>query len=168
VDAAVQSRLLGAESVHIVYRRGPATMGASRAEQDWAQTNGVNIHHWLVPEAVLGAGGHAVGVRFERQALMGGRLTPTGLHETLAADMVFKAIGQKLDSQLLTDCGLTLREGRIAADDDGRTGVPGLYAGGDCRLGGRDLTVEAVEDGKRAALAIHAHITAGSLSAATA
>ncbi len=46
------------------------------------------------------------------------------------------------------------------ADDDGRTGVPGLYAGGDCRLGGRDLTVEAVEDGKRAALAIHAAITA--------
>ena len=73
--------------------------------------------------------------------------------ETLAADMVLKAIGQKLDSSLLADCGLTLRDGRVVADDDGRTGVAGLYAGGDCRLGGRDLTVEAVEDGKRAALA---------------
>ena len=164
VDAAVQSKLLGAESVHMVYRRGPATMGASRAEQDWAQTHGITIHHWLVPEAVLAgtgaANGHVVAVRFARQALVGGRLQPTGLHETLAADMVFKAIGQKLDTALLTDFGLTLQDGRIVADDDGRTGVPGLYAGGDCRLGGRDLTVEAVEDGKRAAKAIHAAIHA--------
>jgi glutamate synthase (NADPH/NADH) small chain len=74
--------------------------------------------------------------------------------------MVLKAIGQKLDTGLLDDCGLTLREGRVVADDDGRTGVPGLYAGGDCRLGGRDLTVEAVEDGKRAAAAIHAELMA--------
>lgn len=164
VDAAVQSRLLGAESVHIVYRRGPATMGASRAEQDWARTNGVTIHHWLVPDAVLGgsgeAQGHVVGVRFARQALVGGRLQATGLFDTLAADMVFKAIGQRLDTRLLGDCGLTLKDGRIVADDDGRTGVAGLYAGGDCRLGGRDLTVEAVQDGKRAARAIHAQLAA--------
>ena len=46
----------------------------------------------------------------------------------------------------------------MVADDDGRTGVARLYAGGDCRLGGRDLTVEAVEDGKRAAAAIHADL----------
>ncbi|MBL8349219.1 MAG: NAD(P)-dependent oxidoreductase [Burkholderiaceae bacterium] len=164
VDAAVQSRLLGAESVHIVYRRGPATMGASRAEQDWALTNGVGIQHWLVPEEVLGGSGensgHVVAVRFARQALVGGRLQPTGLQETLAADMVLTAIGQKLDGGLLAGCGLALQQGRVVADDDGRTGVAGLYAGGDCRLGGRDLTVEAVEDGKRAARAIHAELTA--------
>jgi glutamate synthase (NADPH/NADH) small chain len=164
VDAAVQSKLLGAESVHMVYRRGPATMGASQAEQDWARTHGITIHHWLVPEALLpGSGanaGHVAAVRFARQVLTDGQLQPTGIHETLAADMVLKAIGQKLDGTLLTDCGLTLRDGRVVADDDGRTGVPGLYAGGDCRLGGRDLTVEAVEDGKRAAHAIHAAIHA--------
>nr|WP_228027131.1 NAD(P)-dependent oxidoreductase [Rubrivivax pictus] len=164
VDAAVQSKLLGAEQVHMVYRRGPATMGASHAEQEWAQTHGISIHHWLVPEALLpgsgAAAGHVAAVRFERQVLMEGQLQPTGLHETLAADMVLKAIGQKLDSSLLADCGLTLRDGRVVADDDGRTGVAGLYAGGDCRLGGRDLTVEAVEDGKRAALAIHSQLIA--------
>ena len=163
VDAAVQSRLLGAELVHMVYRRGPATMGASRAEQDWALTHGVTIHHWLAPEAVLGgtgdAQGHAVAVRFARQALVDGRLQATGLHETLEADLVFKAIGQKLDAAQLAGCGLNLQQGRIVADDDGRTGVAGLYAGGDCRLGGRDLTVEAVEDGKRAARAIHADLS---------
>ena len=164
VDAAVQSKLLGAEQVHMVYRRGPATMGASHAEQEWAQTHGISIHHCLVPEALLpgsdAAAGHVAAVRFERQVLRDGKLQPTGLHETLAADMVLKAIGQKLDSSLLADCGLTLRDGRVVADDDGRTGVAGLYAGGDCRLGGRDLTVEAVEDGKRAALAIHSQLMA--------
>jgi dihydropyrimidine dehydrogenase (NAD+) subunit PreT len=172
VDAAVQSKLLGAETVHMVYRRGPATMGASLAEQDWARTHGVIVHHWLAPEAVLGAdapgqagqAGHVVGVRFACQALVDGRLQATGEQQTLAADMVFKAIGQKLDARLLGDCGLRLQDGRILADDDGRTGVPGLYAGGDCRLGGRDLTVEAVEDGKRAALAIHAQLAAASAS----
>ena len=163
VDAAVQSKLLGAEAVAIVYRRGPATMGASRAEQDWALTHGVAIHHWLAPEAVLAgsgeADGHVVGVRFARQALVDGRLQASGQHETIDADMVFKAIGQQLDAAQLAGCGLTLQQGRIVADDDGRTGVAGLYAGGDCRLGGRDLTVEAVEDGKRAARAIHAELS---------
>ena len=157
VDAAVQSRLLGAEDVHIVYRRGPAEMGASPAEQHWAQTHGVTIHHGLAPEAVLDQQGQAVGVRFARQAPgADGRWQPTGQHQTLDADMVLKAIGQQLDTGLLAGTGLTVQRGRIAADADGRTGVPGLYAGGDCRLGGRDLTVEAVEDGKRAAHAIHA------------
>ena len=80
----------------------------------------------------------------------------TGAQVTITADMVLKAIGQKLDAALLTGTGLALQGGRIVTDDDGRTGVPGLFAGGDCRLGGRDLTVEAVQDGKRAALAMHA------------
>ncbi|WP_423228658.1 NAD(P)-dependent oxidoreductase [Pseudaquabacterium inlustre] len=160
VDAAVQSKLLGAESVHMVYRRGPEQMGASDAEQQWAQTHGVTLHHWLAPEAILGEAGHVTGVRFAVQDLVGGHLKPTGEHRAFEADMVFKAIGQKLDVALWQGCGLTIQQGRIAADDDGRTGVPGLFAGGDCRAGGRDLTVEAVEDGKRAAAAIHAQLTA--------
>ncbi len=173
VDAAVQSKLLGAEDVHMVYRRGPAEMGASPAEQAWAQTHGVTIHHGLAPAAVLAGldenAGHAVAVRFARQAPgADGRWAATGDHATLAADMVLKAIGQKLDADLLTGTGLTLQGGRIATDADGRTGVLGLYAGGDCRLGGRDLTVEAVEDGKRAAHAIHAQLVAHSTAQASA
>ncbi|MEO6322333.1 MAG: NAD(P)-dependent oxidoreductase, partial [Polaromonas sp.] len=66
VDAAVQSRLLGAESVHIVYRRGPETMSASLDEQQWAQTNGVTIRHWLAPVEVSGQDGQASGVTFAR------------------------------------------------------------------------------------------------------
>lgn len=164
VDAAVQSKLLGAEEVHMVYRRGPAQMGASEAEQDWAQTNGVTIHHWLAPKAILGENGHAVAVRFARQQMVNGQLVADGTHETFAVDMVFRAIGQKLDTRVLEGVGLELQKGRIVADVDGRTTVPGLWAGGDCRFGGRDLTVEAVEDGKRAALSIHAALSASATS----
>jgi len=162
VDAAVQSKLLGAEEVHMVYRRGPDSMGASAAERDWAQTHGVTIHHWLAPlaiEAGAEVGGHAVAVRFARQHLVGGQLAPAGGEEVFEADMVFKAIGQKLDSRVLEGAGLTLQGGKVLADELGRSGVAGLWVGGDCRAGGRDLTVEAVEDGKCAAAAIHAQLS---------
>ena len=45
---------------------------------------------------------------------------------------------------------------RIKADAEGRTSLKGVWAGGDCKAGGRDLTVEAVEDGKVAASSIDA------------
>ena len=159
IDAAVQSRLLGADEVHLVYRRGPEAMGASLAEREGAQTHGVTIHHWLAPEAILGADGHVSGVRFARQHVVDGHLQRNGEHDTLGADMVLKAIGQKLDPTVLAANGLTLTSGRVLADDDGRTEVTGLFVGGDCRLGGLDLTVQAVQDGKRAARAIHAELT---------
>jgi len=148
VDVAVQSRLLGAERVDIVYRRGPEKMGASAAEREWAQKNGVTIHFGLAPLAIDGHGGHASAVRFLPHP--GG-----GDAVRFEADQVFKAIGQKLDESVLASSGLTLLDGRVVTDANGHTGVPHLYAGGDCRAGGRDLTVEAVEDGKRAAAAIH-------------
>ncbi len=148
VDAAVQSRLLGAESVHMAYRRGPEQMSASSAEVAWALNHGVVIHHHLTPVELTGADGHVSAVRF---AHTGGN----GAGETIPADMVFKAIGQKLDASVLAGAGLRIEGGRVVTDADGATGLPGVWAGGDCRAGGRDLTVEAVEDGKLAALAIH-------------
>lgn len=159
VDAAVQSRLLGAESVHIVYRRGPESMSASVDEQHWAQTNGVTIHHWLAPVEVSGQDGQASGVTFARQALAGGQLQTTGETEFIAADMVFKAIGQKLGNPVLLDAGFEMEGGRLATAEDGATSLPGVWAGGDCRAGGLDLTVEAVAHGKCAAEAIHAHFS---------
>ena len=161
VDAAVQARLLGAERVHIVYRRGPEAMSASRAEQAWAQTHGVTIHHWLAPTEILAnttQSNHVGAVRFARQALVGGKLTATGERETIEADMVFKAIGQQLGNPVLAQAGFALEGGRIATDAAGLTNLRGIWAGGDCRAGGLDLTVEAVEHGKQSALAIHAQL----------
>lgn len=160
VDAAVQSKLLGAESVTLVYRRGQASMSASKDEQDWALKHGVVIQHWLAPTELTGADGAVTGVRFARQHISGGKLAPTGETVELPADLVLKAIGQTLGNAWLADTGLALTEGRLATDDDGRTNLPGVWAGGDCRAGGLDLTVEAVEHGKRAALAMHQALSA--------
>ncbi len=150
VDAAVQSRLLGAETATIVYRRGPEAMSASKHEQDWAQTQGVLIRHWAAPVAVVDGG-----VRFEHTALRDGRLAGTGEHFTLPADRVLRAIGQTYVPGP-AGAALELQDGRIATGAGGRTSLPGVWAGGDCRAGGRDLTVEAVEHGKVAAVSIDA------------
>ena len=151
IDAAVQSKLLGAERVDIVYRRGPGQMKASVEEQNLARTRGVGILHWLAPVEVLGESGSVRGVRFARQQLVAGRLVSSGEERLLEADMVLKAIGQRLGNPVLTRCGVALRDGRIAVDQSGRTSVPGVWAGGDCVAEGQDLTVEAVAHGLRAA-----------------
>jgi glutamate synthase (NADPH/NADH) small chain len=162
VDASVQSALLGAENVHMVYRRGPETMTSSSVEQEWAQTNGVTIHHYLAPVEIIAASGqpgHVGGVKFARQAMVNGKLQATGKFETIDADTVLKAIGQTLGNPLLSEAGFKLNSGRIATDAEGQTSIDGVWAGGDCRAGGQDLTVEAVEHGKQSAKAIHSYIT---------
>jgi len=159
IDAATQARLLGAEEATIVYRRGPETMSASGHEQQWAREHGVVIRHWAAPQQVLAEGGRVSGVRFAATALQDGRLVETGETFTLAADMVLKAIGQSFVAPAGTT--LALQGGRIATDADGRTSLARVWAGGDCRAGGRDLTVEAVEHGKRAAASIDSALRAG-------
>jgi len=157
VDIASQTKRLGAEDVTIVYRRGPESMGASQKEQTWAQTTGVRIKHWARPVRVLGQGGALSSVEFEyTRPDERGAVTGTGDKFTLPADMLFKAIGQVLLSDGLDGGGdlLELDGVRIAVDDERMTSIPGVWAGGDCVAGGKDLTVVAVEDGKRAARSI--------------
>ena len=154
VDAAVQSRKLGAEEVTIVYRRDQQRMPASGYEQDWALRNGVTIRTWSVLKALDTSMGHVEGATFAEVRDIAGRLEATGRLWSIAADTVLKAIGQTL---VLADPGLAtvaLQSGRIAVDAEGRSSLPHVWAGGDCTWGGRDLTVEAVEHGKIAAYSI--------------
>ena len=148
VDAAVQARLLGALNVTLVYRRGRERMNASRFEQDLAASKGVRIITNASPIAVHGNGA----VREVEFEYTDDALTATGQTFRLAADQVFKAIGQSLACGDLPDL-----EGRkIAVTGAGRTSVPGVWAGGDCATGGDDLTVTAVAEGRDAAMDIHA------------
>jgi glutamate synthase (NADPH/NADH) small chain len=154
VDAAVQSRKLGAEEVTIVYRRDEQRMPASKYEQEWARRSGVTIRTWAVPKAIETNAGHVEAVGFANVPEVGGKLEATGKLWSIPADTVLKAIGQKLvlaDPALAT---LALRDGRIQVNEEGHTSMPKVWAGGDCSWGGRDLTVEAVEHGKIAAQSI--------------
>ena len=153
VDAAVQSKLLGADQVTIAYRRGRDRMAASAYEQDLAASKGVRILTNVQPVAVIGNGAVRE-VEFEYTAETGAGLKGTGETIRIPADQVFKAIGQRLSS----DVGLTVEGGKIAVTGAGRTSVPGVWAGGDCASGGNDLTVTAVAEGRDAAMDIHASL----------
>ena len=143
IDIAVQSRHLGAQQVHMVYRRGPEKMSASMFEQALAQTSGVTIHHRAPPKRILGDD-HVTGVEFETDC---GKFV-------LYADMVFKAIGQQMEGIGELDT----KNGRLVVDDGRRTSHEKVWAGGDCVVGGDDLTVSAVQHGKVAAIDIDRHL----------
>jgi glutamate synthase (NADPH/NADH) small chain len=158
IDAAIQSKRLGAETVTLVYRRGAEAMSATSHEQAFAKSEGVNVIHWAQPRRLLGKDGLLAGIEFEYTQLNeAGKLMGSGDVFTLAADSVLKAIGQVLvPAPLDADHGelLEIKDGRIAVNADYATSLPGVWAGGDCVGGKTDLTVQAVEDGKQAALAI--------------
>jgi dihydropyrimidine dehydrogenase (NAD+) subunit PreT len=157
IDVAVQSKLLGAEDVTVLYRRGQSQMKASQFEQDLAQTKGVKIKHWVAPKKVLTEKRRAVGLKCDYMTEKKGKLVPTGETFDIAADTIFKAIGQTYVDA--AGGALKLVGGRIVVDSEKRTSVSGIWAGGDCAAGGQDLTVAAVDDGRRAAESIHAYLS---------
>lgn len=151
IDAGVQAKLLGAEDVTIVYRRGQEAMAASKFEQELAQQKGVTLICNATPVGVEG-NGSLTGVTFAYTETQNGKLVTLDETFTLPADQLFKAIGQKLGD---TPDALALDGGKIAVDGTQRTSAKGVWAGGDCATGGDDLTVTAVAEGRDAAMDIH-------------
>ena len=152
VDAAVQARLLGADTVTIVYRRAADRMPASLKEQRNATSHGVRIIHHAAPKAVIGNGA----VRAIECAYLNDDMSQTGETFRLTADQVFAAIGQSIED---APEGIDMRDGRIVVTEAGRTSQTGIWAGGDCVAGNDGLTVAAVAEGRDAAKDIHAFLT---------
>jgi dihydropyrimidine dehydrogenase (NAD+) subunit PreT len=152
VDAAVQSKLLGALNVTLAYRRGRDRMNASGFEQDLAASKGVRIMTHVVPKAIRGNGS----VREIEFEYVNADMSGTGETVRITADQILRAIGQTLQGEGLPD----LDGRKIAVSGAGRTSVPGVWAGGDCASGGDDLTVTAVAEGRDAAMDIHASLMA--------
>jgi glutamate synthase (NADPH/NADH) small chain len=126
-------------------------MNASVFEQDLAASKGVRIVTHAMPKAIHGNGA----VREIEFDYVDDAMQPTGQRLRLAADQVFKAIGQTLEGD-----GLPELDGRkIKVDACGRTSLDGVWAGGDCAVGGEDLTVTAVAEGRDAAMDIHASVS---------
>ena len=163
IDMAVQIKRLGADEVTLVYRRGFDAMSATGHEIEIAKAHFVRMRTWAAPlEVLLDDAGRVRGMRFEGTRLEDGRLVTTGGIVEIAADAVFKAIGQGMGLAALVDPAaqgleneLELERDKIRIDACFRTALPGVYAGGDCVAPGQDLTVQAVQHGKLAALAIH-------------
>ena len=79
----------------------------------------------------------------------------------LPGDLVLVAIGQNPLGELVRDLdGVALDRGKIQVDEKGATGRPGVFAGGDCVNGGKEV-VNAVAEGHAAALGIDAYLKRG-------
>jgi len=158
IDAAVQSRYLGADEVSVVYRRGFAQMNASEFECKLAQTNGVMLRTGLQPTSIIGSSGKVTGVAFETTETRDGQLVGTGNQRIIDCDHVLKAVGQAFQP-FEGSVPLALDGHRLQVDKARRTSDPLVWAGGDCVSDGEDLTVQAVQDGKLAAESMHRVLT---------
>jgi dihydropyrimidine dehydrogenase (NAD+) subunit PreT len=154
IDVAVQTKLLGADEVTILYRRSQPQMNASLYEQELAASKGVVIRHNVMPVKLKKKRGKLSSVVCEKTAENNGKLIGTGETFELVADTLFRAIGQTYVDA--TGHALKLEKGRVLVDAEKRTSLKGVWAGGDCVFGGKDLTVASVDDGRRAAESIHA------------
>ena len=159
IDAANAARRLGAERVSIVYRRTAHTMSAFAFEYEHAKQEGVHFLWQSLPVRVHADGGL---LEFLECVRVDDDLQPIpGSEFHLACDLIIPAIGQSPLLELLEQMrGVTLEAGRVAIDrKTGQTANPKYFAGGDCVNGGREV-VDAVADGKRAALAMTSHLEA--------
>ena len=95
-------------------------------------------------------------ITFEYTSSTADGLKGTGETITMAANQVLMAVGQTLEG---APDGPVVESGKIRVDDNGRTSVKGIWAGGDCASGGDDLTVTAVAEGRDAAEDIHLQLT---------
>jgi len=158
IDAANAAVRLGAQEVHIFYRRTEREMPAFSFEYDHSKIEGVRFHWLAQPVAIVEKDNRAAAVRFVRTRLgefdARGRRAPqaiVGSEFELACDMVVPALGQ---SRLTAAMRVERDRGLIRVDRaTGRTSNPKYFAGGDCVNGGREV-VDAVADGKRAARGI--------------
>lgn len=143
VDAAVQAKLLGADEVTMVYRRGKDGMSASEFEQDLATSKGVRLIYNAAPTRI-----QPDAIEFAYTETVDGKLKNRNETFSIAADQIFKAIGQTL---VFENTDVEQEWGKIKVSETGRTSMDGVWAGGDCASGGDDLTVTAVAEGRDAA-----------------
>ena len=148
IDAGVQSKLLGAENVTVVYRRGGDQMSASVKEREHATSIGVRILTNLSPKRIIAKDGKLQEIVFAYAKSANGKYEVGPEELNLKADQIFKAIGQTCDQ---VDEKLNNSTKKIKTEQAGRIGTEKIWAGGDCRQVGEDLTVTAVAHGRDAA-----------------
>ena len=163
MDAARTALRLGAESVHIVYRRTRAEMPARGEEIEHALEEGVKLLELAAPvRFITDEENHLTGVELQRMELgepdASGRRRPRpveGQNFIQETDLAIVALGTR-SNPLMLDCtpGLKLTDrGYIAVDENGETSIPNVYAGGDIVTGAATVIL-AMGAGRRAAQSI--------------
>jgi dihydropyrimidine dehydrogenase (NAD+) subunit PreT len=159
IDAATQAKRLGAKDVTLVYRRTQEEMPCTEAELNIAKLDGCRVIWLSAPAILTGANGKVTHLVCNLMQLgepdASGRRSPveTGETFTLEVDMVIKAAGQIPFSELVSSSQLQHSNGKVVAQKNGATNIPGVFSGGDCVNGGKEV-VDAVQAGKDGAQAI--------------
>lgn len=159
IDAATQAKRLGAAEVTLVYRRTQEEMPCTETELDIALLDGCRVLWLAAPKELIGRAGKLTRLVCSLMELgapdASGRRSPvdTGKTIELDTDMVIKAAGQIPFEGLVKASGLEQQKGKISIDDDNATNLGGVFAGGDCVNGGKEV-VDAVQAGKDGAAAI--------------
>ncbi len=161
IDAAIASMRLGAKDVRIAYRGGLEQMSAFSFEYEHARREGVRFEWYVQPIAIHGNTAVASVEMVRLQATEDGSLLMQNASNfELETEWVVLAIGQAPHAHFLAETGIEMQRGRIVIDRaTGQTSCAGYFAGGDCTNGGREV-VDAVADGKRAAIGIAAWLEA--------
>jgi glutamate synthase (NADPH/NADH) small chain len=164
MDAARTARRLGADTVHILYRRSRAELPARAEEVHHAEEEGIVFRLLCAPLEFLGdQRGIVRQVRCQEMELgepdESGRRRPLpkpGAEFILDTDLVIVAIGSAANPLLTRSTeGLGLnRRGYVVVDESGRTTLPGVWAGGDIVTGSATVIL-AMGAGKTAARDIH-------------
>ncbi len=166
MDAMRVALRLGAEKVLCVYRRGRAEAPARAEELHHAEQEGIEFHWLTNPVAILDDGARGVrALRCQRMELgepdASGRRRPVavpGSEVDLDCDTVVFAIGTKANPILGETSRLALDDrGYIRVDDELRTSIAGVFAGGDIVTGAATV-IEAMGAGRRAARAMKRHL----------
>ena len=161
MDAARTARRLGAE-VTLVYRRSRAEMPARAEEIGHAEEEGIRFELLTNPVEILGENGSVTGMRCVRMELgepdASGRRRPVpvaGSEFDIACDEVIVALGTTPNPIIKRSFPqlATTPKGTIVADENGKTSVERLYAGGDAMTGAATVIL-AMGAGKRSAHAI--------------
>ncbi len=161
IDAVRELTGLGVSSVQLLYRGDEDSMSGYAHEWKAARIEGVAVRWCSQPTAFCGDG-RVEGVSCLQTR---DRRPLPGTDFQVEADLVLLAIGQsKLGTLLGSVEGVQIEKGRVVVDGEGATGRPGWYAGGDCANGGKEV-VNAVAEGKRAALAMDRWLKLGGASA---
>lgn len=159
IDAATQAKRLGAKEVTLVYRRTQEEMPCTEHELDIAKLDGCQILWLSAPKEIIGSEGKVTQLVCDLMELgepdVSGRRSPvvTGKTFTLEVDMVIKAAGQMPYTNLIKSNNINENNGKVNVLQKSLTNLKGVFAGGDCVNGGKEV-VDAVQAGKDGAAAI--------------
>ena len=163
IDVAISSLRLGAEEATMACLEKREEMPALPWEIEQAEEENVKIMPSWGPHKVLKSNGKVVGMELIRCTSVydkSGRFAPTydeNVKTTVEADVIVMAVGYAADLKFAEGVVNTSRGLIVANDETQATNVAGVFAGGAVSRGPATV-IEAIADGKRAAVAIDAYL----------